>query len=134
MNAFDEKQTSEPLSVALDAARRAAEISRHYYAGNFTVTTKVDRTPVTQADVECETAIRDAISNRFPEHGFFGEETGQLSKMLEDIAIFYEEEVEEKTKNLSTIIEPFLMIFIGSMVGFFALSMISPIYSVSQNI
>ena len=41
------------------------------------VTTKADRTPVTQADVECEQAIRDLILERFPEHGFYGEETGQ---------------------------------------------------------
>ena len=67
---------SEHLQIALDAARVAAEISRHYFAGNFTVTTKADLTPVTQADVECEQAIRRIILDRFPEHGFYGEETG----------------------------------------------------------
>jgi histidinol-phosphatase len=41
------------------------------------VATKADRTPVTQADVECEEAIRRIVLQRFPEHGFFGEETGQ---------------------------------------------------------
>ncbi len=59
------------------AAQRAAQISREYYSGNFTVTTKEDMTPVTQADVECEEAIRETILERFPEHGFYGEETGQ---------------------------------------------------------
>ena len=67
---------SPELEVALAAAREAARISRQYYAGNFTVTTKADRTPVTQADVECEQAIRNIILSRFPAHGFYGEETG----------------------------------------------------------
>ncbi|KKQ03864.1 MAG: Type II secretion system protein [Parcubacteria group bacterium GW2011_GWA2_36_24] len=63
-----------------------------------------------------------------------GEETGELSEMLLEIALFYEEEIENKTKNLSTIIEPFLMIIIGAGVGFFAISMISPLYSILGSI
>ena len=63
-----------------------------------------------------------------------GEETGQMSKMLQEVAVFYEAEVDQKTKDMSTIIEPFLMLFIGGGVGFFAMAMISPIYSLSDSI
>ncbi|MBI5644509.1 type II secretion system F family protein [Candidatus Kaiserbacteria bacterium] len=63
-----------------------------------------------------------------------GEETGQTADMLKRLALFYENEIDRKTKDMSTIIEPFLMVFIGGAVGFFAISMISPIYQLSQNL
>lgn len=58
-----------------------------------------------------------------------GEETGKISEMLLNVALFYEEDVDDKTKNLSTIIEPVLMIIIGLGVAIFALSMLAPTYS-----
>jgi len=61
-----------------------------------------------------------------------GEETGKVAEMLKQIAEFYESDVGEKTKDLSTIIEPVLMLLIGTMVGIFAVAIISPIYSLSS--
>ena len=63
-----------------------------------------------------------------------GEETGKIGGMLLNVAEFYEEEVDQKTKDMSSVVEPFLMIFIGAVVGFFAISVISPIYSLGNNI
>lgn len=58
-----------------------------------------------------------------------GEETGKTAEMLERLAEFYESEVAAATKDLSSVIEPFLMVIIGAFVGLFAVSMIQPLYS-----
>jgi len=63
-----------------------------------------------------------------------GEETGETSSILEKLADFFEEEIANATKNLSSIIEPVLMLIIGAMVGFFAISMIQPMYSMLEGI
>ena len=58
-----------------------------------------------------------------------GEETGQTSGILVKLAEFFEEEVSTATKNLTSVIEPVLMLIIGAVVGFFAISMIQPMYA-----
>jgi histidinol-phosphatase len=74
-----DKKSAE-LKIALQAAEAAAEISRVYYRDNLSVTIKDDLTPVTEADVECERAIREIILGAFPDHGFYGEETGKTQE------------------------------------------------------
>ena len=63
-----------------------------------------------------------------------GEESGNLEDTLMYLANFYEVEVDNSTKTLSTAIEPVLLIFIGLVVGFLALSIITPIYNITGNI
>ena len=76
-------QHSPELQAALDAAERAATIARSLYRQNVEVRIKADKSPVTEADVRCELAIREIIEARFPTHGFHGEETGSHQKDAE---------------------------------------------------
>lgn len=69
-------ERSKYLRVALEAANSAAEVIRHHYRDGVEVSIKADATPVTRADVDAERVIRRAITTAFPDHGFFGEETG----------------------------------------------------------
>ena len=63
-----------------------------------------------------------------------GEETGKTPEILIKLAEFYEEEVDQITKNLSSVIEPVLMVVIGAAVGLFAIAIIQPIYSIMNNV
>lgn len=63
-----------------------------------------------------------------------GEESGTIEQILEQLAIHFEEEVDTTLRNLSSIIEPLLLLFIGTIVGILALALISPIYNISETI
>ncbi|MGD0112906.1 MAG: type II secretion system F family protein [Armatimonadota bacterium] len=58
-----------------------------------------------------------------------GEETGRLDQMLTKVANFYDEEVDATLKALTSLIEPLMIVGLGLIVGFIAVSVISPIYS-----
>lgn len=63
-----------------------------------------------------------------------GEQTGALELVLADLADFYEDAIDTITKNLSSVIEPVLMIIIGTLVGLLAISLLQPIYSLTSQI
>lgn len=63
-----------------------------------------------------------------------GEETGQLEHMMSKIADFYEAEVDAKVKALTALIEPLMIVFVGSMVGFIVISMYLPLLSLYEKI
>ena len=60
-----------------------------------------------------------------------GEVSGKLSETFEYLADYYEDELDNASKNLSTVLEPILLIFIGLVVGFVAMAVISPIYQLT---
>ena len=63
-----------------------------------------------------------------------GEETGQTDTVLIKVADFYEEEVDLAIESISSIIEPAMIVVMGSMVGLIAASVMTPIAQLSQNI
>jgi histidinol-phosphatase len=65
------------LDVAVAAAQAAAEDIMCYYRGDYEVEIKADQTPVTVADLRAEQIIRRILLETFPDHGFFGEESGK---------------------------------------------------------
>ncbi len=63
-----------------------------------------------------------------------GEETGELSNLLNRVAGFYEDEVETTTKGLTSLIEPILLIFVGGMVGAMVIALYLPMFTVITQI
>lgn len=78
-------EPSIELQAALDAARAAADVIRGFYQRNVKIEVKADKTPVTEADVRSEEAIRDLLTKRFPTYGFYGEETGKSDLHAESV-------------------------------------------------
>ena len=77
MSALSPAFLDAALDVAREAASAAAEVIHRYYRGQFETRTKDDATPVTQADVESEAAIRRVLRGAYPQHAIYGEEQGR---------------------------------------------------------
>ncbi len=69
--------SNDYLTVAIDAAREAESVVRYYHERQLEVMTKDDLSPVTIADIETEKKIKEIILGAYPDHGFYGEETGR---------------------------------------------------------
>ena len=63
-----------------------------------------------------------------------GEDTGKLEDNLAYLSDYYDEEVGTKLQNLTNLLEPLMLLLMGAIVGFVAISIITPIYSLSQGV
>jgi type IV pilus assembly protein PilC len=63
-----------------------------------------------------------------------GEETGALETMMTKVADFYEEQVEAAVKALTSILEPIMIVIVGSIVGFIVIAMYLPMFKVYDQI
>ena len=63
-----------------------------------------------------------------------GESTGALDAMLEKIADFYEEEVDQAVDNMTSLIEPFMLVFLGVVIGTLVIAMYMPIFKMAGNL
>jgi len=62
-----------------------------------------------------------------------GESSGDLPQMLEDVADFYEQEVENRITDLTTMIEPVLMLIMGIVIAFIVVALYLPIFEMGRN-
>jgi len=63
-----------------------------------------------------------------------GEDSGKISEVLQNVSLFYSKEVDRITRNLSTMIEPILIVFLGIGVGFLVFAILIPIYNIAGSI
>ena len=141
------------LTQQINAARTARTLSSLLTAG-VTILKSLETTKDVVQNSRYQIALGEAceivqhgtpLSSAFRKYGNLypplveemtavGEETGKLPEMFLNLAVFYENEVAQKTKDISTIVEPVLMVVIGVFVGLFAVSMITPLYTVLDNV
>lgn len=104
---------------------------------NVVLTTAVDQTRIAIREGQKLSAPLSA-TNLFPNMVTtmidIGEESGRLSEMLVKIGDFYDQEVEATVKGLTSMIEPMLIIFMGLIVGFIAISVMTPIFKLVNSV
>ena len=76
---------TKELNAAIEVGKQAREVSLKYYYGGFNVEIKSDKSPVTEADKECDQLIREYLKSRFPSYAFLTEESkDDLSRLDND--------------------------------------------------
>jgi len=116
-----------PLVESLDSVGGAA--------GNAVF---AEATEQIQKDVSTGTSLTTAMqtANIFPvkvlQMAAIGEESGSLAHMLGKAADIYEQEVDESVKALSSLMEPFIIVFLGTLIGGIVVSMYLPIFKIGQ--
>jgi type IV pilus assembly protein PilC len=116
-----------PLVEALDSVGGTA--------GNLVFTRATEQI---QRDVAAGTALTTAMNSAgvFPtmvlQMAAIGEESGALDDMLSRAAEFYEDEVDEAVKGLSSLMEPFIIVILGVLIGGIVVSMYLPIFKIGQ--
>jgi len=106
-------------------------------AGNMVVAEALDRVRIallTGQGLSGPLAAEPLFPPLLAQMARVGEESGTLEENLETVADFYEEEVERRMRLLLSLVEPALTLFVGFVVGFIALSMVMPMYSVLSSI
>jgi len=105
-----------------------------------TVSATIDNVIIEQEIMKIEDRVRrgETLSKPMEESNLFtpmvvqmtavGEETGELEEMLHKVSSFYEEEVDRAVGQLTSLIEPLLIIFVGGIIGFIVISLYLPIF------
>jgi type IV pilus assembly protein PilC len=116
-----------PLVEALDSVGGAS--------GNAVFATATDKI---QREVQTGTGLTVAMTGTgvftpmVLQMAAIGEESGSLDQMLGKAAEFYEDEVDEMVKGLSSLMEPFIIVFLGTMIGSIVIAMYLPIFKIGQ--
>ncbi|MEX0621594.1 MAG: type II secretion system F family protein [Candidatus Woykebacteria bacterium] len=116
-----------PILEALKIAGETATNAVHRQAVSAIVA-KVEK----GASLSTAITSEDAFPPLIPQMTAVGEETGKMDEVLTKVSIFFEMEVEQEVKNLTTALEPIIMMVLGVMVGLLMVSIILPIYSITS--
>jgi type IV pilus assembly protein PilC len=118
-----------PLVQALDTT--AGVISNRVIAKRLTESRVLLTEGVSLADSFAQTRLAPDMTVRMIE---VGESSGDLPQMLEDVADFYEQEVENKLTDLTTMIEPVLMLTMGIVIAFIVVALYLPIFEMGAKL